>query len=444
MYLKEIQLFMSRAYGPGSYDPAYEKQGLDYPISYVRWTENRNMSEFLRLAAEQQVELQPLITHVFPLEDAPAAYRTIMDPGTSSLAVLLKYPAPDAIRFEPKRRVDLATPGESGKAGLGAALVGSGGLARWAHLPNLKKIPHVSLRAVHSASGARGKSYALRFGAAYCATDYEEILRDPEIDLVLITSRNQHHAPQAIGALRAGKHVFVEKPMALTEQECRDLCAAVEETGKQLTVGFNRRFAPFYIELKKRLAGRSGPAVLQCRVNSPGISGAYWMADPAIGGAILGEACHFVDLMYWLLDSEPLAVCAFSLPTGRKDPIGENNLAASFRFADGSIGNLTYCTIGSKTSGGERVEAYAQGMGAITENFKRLTLHGAISRSSRRLWAEKGYARQLEQFIDGIRRGAPPSITVRDGARATLGCLKMLESARTLEPRALDLDALLS
>jgi predicted dehydrogenase len=322
--------------------------------------------------------------------------------------------------------------------------VGSGGLARWAHLPNLKKIPHVSLRAVHSASGARGKSYALRFGAAYCATDYEEILRDPEIDLVLITSRNQHHAPQAIGALRAGKHVFVEKPMALTEQECRELCAAVEETGKQLTVGFNRRFAPFYIELKKRLAGRSGPAVLQCRVNSPGISGAYWMADPAIGGAILGEACHFVDLMYWLLDSEPLAVCAFSLPTGRKDPIGENNLAASFRFADGSIGNLTYCTIGSKTSGGERVEAYAQGMGAITENFKRLTLHGAISRSSRRLWAEKGYARQLEQFIDGIRRGAPPSITVRDGARATLGCLKMLESARTLEPRALDLDALLS
>jgi predicted dehydrogenase len=340
--------------------------------------------------------------------------------------------------------VDLASPGESGKAELGAALVGSGGLARWAHLPNLKKIPHVSLRAVHSASGARGKSYALRFGAAYCATDYEEILRDPEIDLVLITSRNQHHAPQAIGALRAGKHVFVEKPMALTEQECRELCAAVEETGKQLTVGFNRRFAPFYIELKKRLAGRSGPAVLQCRVNSPGISGAYWMADPAIGGAILGEACHFVDLMYWLLDSEPLAVCAFSLPTGRKDPIGENNLAASFRFADGSIGNLTYCTIGSKTSGGERVEAYAQGMGAITENFKRLTLHGAISRSSRRLWAEKGYARQLEQFIDGIRRGAPPSITVRDGARATLGCLKMLESARTLEPRALDLDTLLS
>jgi len=169
------------------------------------------MSEFLRLAAEQQVELQPLITHVFPLEDAPAAYQTIMDPGTSSLAVLLKYPAPDAIPFQPRRRVDLASPGQSGKAGLGAALVGSGGLARWVHLPNLKKIPHVSLRAVHSASGARGKSYALRFGAAYCATDYEEILRDPEIDLVLITSRNQHHAPQAIGALRAGKHVFVEK-----------------------------------------------------------------------------------------------------------------------------------------------------------------------------------------------------------------------------------------
>ena len=182
------------------------------------------------------------------------------------------------------------------------------------------------------------------------------------------------HASQALAALRAGKHVFVEKPMALTEEECRELSQAVEDTGKQLTVGFNRRYAPTYMALKKQIAKRTGPAVLNCRVNSPGISGSYWMADPAIGGAILGEACHFVDLMYWLLDSEPVEVSAYSLPIGKEDPIGENNLVAAFRFADGSIANLTYCTVGSRTSGGERVEAFAPGVGASAEDFKQSIL----------------------------------------------------------------------
>lgn len=439
MYLKEIQLFMSRAYGPGSYDPAYEKQGVDYPVSYVRWTENRNMEEVLRLMATGQLQVQPLITHQFPLDRAPEAYQTIMDPESSTLAVLLGYSEPAAGPFQPKRRVDLHA--SSGKSAMSVALVGSGGLARWAHLPNLKKIPGVKLRAVHSASGARGKSYAKRFGAEYCCTDYEEILKDPVIDAVIITSRNQYHASQAAGALRAGKHVFVEKPMAITEAECDDILDAVRQSGKQLTVGFNRRFAPFYLAVKKTLAKRTGPAVLSCRVNSPGISGSYWMADPSIGGAILGEACHFIDLMYWLLESEPVSVSAYSLPTGTKEPIGENNLAASFHFADGSVGNLTYCTIGSKTSGGERVEVFAQGLGASTEDFKRLSIQTAVRRNSSRMWAEKGYAAQLSEFFDSIRAGKSTGITVVDGVRATIGCLRMLDSARELRPFAIEVKA---
>ena len=149
---------------------------------------------------------------------------------------------------------------------------------------------------------------------------------------------------------------------------------AVRASGKQLAVGFNRRFAPMYIELKRRLQGRTTPAVINCRVNSPGISGAYWMADPAIGGAIVGEACHFVDLMHWLLDAEPITASAFTLPTGQPHPIGENNLTASMQFADGSVGNLTYCTVGSKTSGGERVEVFADGVGAATEDFARIDI----------------------------------------------------------------------
>jgi predicted dehydrogenase len=443
MYRKEVQLFMSRAYGPGSYDPSYEQQGQDYPLPYVRWTENRNMEEFLRLVGSGQLQVQPLVTHRFPLPQAATAYETILDPVSASLAVLLAYGTnggQPVARWEPTRRVQLA-PAAPSRSELGVALVGPGSLARWSHLPNLKKTPGARLRAIHSTSGVRGKSIARRFGAEYCCTDYEEILRDPTVDLVIITSRNQHHATQAAAALEAGKHVFVEKPMALTEEECRRVYRAVDTSGKQLTVGFNRRFAPFYARLQQHLATRTGPAVLNCRVNSPGISGAYWMADPSIGGAILGEACHFIDLMYWLLQAEPVSVSAFSLPTDRAEPVGQNNLVASFRFADGSIGNLTYCTIGSRTSAGERVEAFVQGLGIVTEGFKTLTVNSALRRTSHRWWAEKGYAAQLHGFIAGIRQGKAPAVTVLDGVRSTIGCLRMLEAARTGAPCSIDLDA---
>ncbi len=441
MYLKEIQLFMSRAYGPGSYDTAYERHGQDYPYSYVRWTENRNMEEFLRLIDHGDVKIEPLITHRFPLADGSNAYSTIMDPASNSLAVLLQYKTADspaaASEFAPRHTVTVQG-GKKKDGQIGVALIGPGNLARWAHLPNIQKLPNVSLRAIHSNSGVRGKGYGTRFGSAYCTTDYKQILTDPEVDVVFITSRNQHHGPQAAEALRAGKHVFVEKPMAITEEECRDIARATEESGCHLTVGFNRRFAPFYTPLKAKLAKRTSPAVIGCRINSPGISGAYWMADPAVGGAILGEACHFVDLMYWLLDSEPLSVSAYSLPTGKQDPVGENNMVASFRFADGSIGTLNYSTIGSKTSGGERVEVFMQGLGLLTEDFKRLTTAGGIRQTKKKMFAEKGYDRQIEDFISGLRNGNAPKVTVRDGARSTIGCLRMLQSARELQPMVID------
>ncbi|MGH7232100.1 MAG: bi-domain-containing oxidoreductase, partial [Nitrospiraceae bacterium] len=446
MYAKELRVFMSRAYGPGSYDAAYEKQGQDYPIAYVRWTEKRNMEEFLRLVARERMQIQPLITHQYSLQEAATAYQTIMEPSSGSLAVLLRYPAVESVSplsdFKPQRKIRIAPPSVS-RSQLRVALVGAGNLARWEHLPNVKKMPGVDLHAVCSANGTRGKSYASRFGAAYCCSDYDEMLQDPDIDVVLIVTRHQYHASQALAALRTGKHVFLEKPMAITEEECRSLFFAAEESGKQLTVGFNRRFAPFYLEQKRYVSRRTGPVVLNCRMNSPGLSGGFWAADPATGGALVGEGCHFVDLMYWLLESEPVTVSAFCLPMGKQEPIGENNLVASFHFADGSIGNLTYSTVGSKTSGGERVEAFAPGVAIIVEDFKRLEIRMNHRRTRSQWWAEKGYAAQLQSFLSGIRHGKPPEITARDGARATIACLRMLESAQQHTPCEIALDQVL-
>jgi len=446
MYMKEIKVLMSRAYGPGSYDPEYEVRGHDYPIAYVRWTEKRNMEEFLRLVALGRIDLQSLITHEFNLEDAPQAYKTVMDPASSSLGVLLRYPEPVAVagseKPAPQRRVNLKS--HSAKSDLKVALVGAGNLARWAHLPSLSKIPNVSLHAVYSASGARGNTYARRFGASYFCTDYRQILEDPQVDVVMVLSRNQHHFSQAYEALMAGKHVFVEKPMALTEADCRQLYNAVAVSGNQLTVGFNRRFAPFYKELKHSLRGRTGPVVINCRMSSPGISGSYWMADPSIGGAILGEAVHFVDLMYWLLDSEPISVSAYCLPTGKTDPIGENNMVATFRFADGSIGSLNYSTIGSKRAQGELVEVFAKGVTSEVQDFKRFKSVSNFKQTRSTLWAHKGYEAQLSSFFRSLASGESPEITVRDGARATLVCLEMLRSAETLTSREINLDELLT
>lgn len=446
MYIKEIQLFMARAYGPGSYDPTYEKQGRDYPFGYVRWTENRNMQEFLRLLAQRQVDVKPLITHRFTLDRGAEAYDEILKPGSTSLAVVLDYPETPVQPGEqpPGPKYVVPVTGEPKPSGdIGFALIGAGNLAKWAHLPALQKIKGVSLRAIHSANGARGKGYANRFGAAYCASDLKQILDDTSVDAVLIASRNQEHASQAEAALRAGKHVFVEKPMAISEDECRLLLAAVRETGKHLTVGFNRRYAPYYQEVKKALSRRSSPAVIMARVNSPGISGAYWMADPSIGGAILGEACHFVDLFRWLLDSEVVSLMAYSLPTDVKEPVGQNSMAASFQMKDGSVANLTYCTVGSKTSGGERVEVFAEGVGAFTEDFKSFTLATGSRSSKTSWWAEKGYVEQLADFTEAIRLGRAPKVTVEDGALSSLICLRMLESAREKSPRTASLSDLL-
>lgn len=450
MYIKELRLIMARAYGPGSYDPVYEKKGQDYPLAYVRWTENRNMEEFLRLLALKRVDVEPLVSHEFALEEAPTAYDTIMDGKTESLAVLLRYPVNDAEdaldEFKPKRKVEINRPAARiDRDELRFGLVGAGNLVRWEHLPALQKIPKTRLQAVYSARGAKGKGYGIRFKAEYATTDYEAMLADAEIDVVLIASRHREHARQTVAALRAGKHVFVEKPMAINETECREIISAVRESGRHVTVGFNRRFAPFYAEMKRQIANRTGPAVINIRMNASYMSSDFWGAQLEEGGAIIGEAVHMVDLMCFFLDAEPTSVSAYSLPAGKSEPIGENNICASFRFEDGSIANLTYCTVGSDASAGELVEIFASGVGVTSEDFKQIVVKkGARRKKESRIWAAKGYEAQMQSFVRCLRQGTEPEITALDGARALLGCLLMLESAQAGgEPRPFDINRVL-
>lgn len=439
MYVKELKFMVSRAYGPGSYDPTYEKQGVDYPISYVRWTENRNMEEFARLMAVGKVNVKPLISHEFALEDAPNAYETIMNGnGGGSLAVVLKYPINESINaletYKPNRKI-IVNSAPINKDEIKFALVGAGNLAKWAHLPALGKIAGAKLHAVHSNSGARGKSYAMRFGANYASSDLNEILNDQDVDAVIIATRHNQHAQQAIAALNAGKHVFIEKPMAVTLEECRQIYEAVQTSGKRLMVGFNRRFAPYYLEMKSHLKNRTSPMVVSTRMNSPGIE-MGWAAEKSQGGVVLGEGCHFVDLMFWLTESEPVSVSA--------NAIGEHNIAATFKFEDGSIGTFIYTVVGSEASSGEMVEVFAPGVSVLSEDFKRLVVKKQKRDARSKFFAAKGYTEQLESFVKSIKSGAETAITAVDGTRATLGCLLMLEAARTGEAQTFNLSEVLN
>jgi predicted dehydrogenase len=438
MFVKELRFMVSRAYGPGSYDPKYEKQGIDYPISYVRWTENRNMEEFLRLIATGKVDVKPLISHEFPLEDAPQAYATIMNGnGGSSLAVVLKYPFNEVDStlesYEPKRKI-VVNYQPTNKNQIKFALVGAGNLAKWAHLPAIQKIKNTSLQAVYSNSGARGKSYAMRFNANYATSDFNVILNDKDIDAILITSRHKEHAQQSIAALNAGKHVFIEKPMAITIKECRSIYKAVQSSGRRLMVGFNRRFAPFYVDMKKILKGRTSPMVVSALMNSPGIENG-WAAETGQGGVVIGEGCHFIDLMYWLTESEPVTVTAYGF--------GEHNVAATLKFADGSIGNFIYTVVGSEASSGEKVEVFAPGVSVMSENFKTLVVKKKKREVRSKFFAAKGYQELLESFVNSLKNGTETDITVIDGARATLGCLLILESVRTGKAQEFNLDMIL-
>ncbi|HBK61438.1 MAG TPA: oxidoreductase [Firmicutes bacterium] len=432
-YPKELEYKVSMSYGPGRYDPQYEEHGIDYPYPYVRFTEQRNIETFLSLVKQGKVTPGKLITHRFPIEDATRAYDLIQsEEGRKCLGVVFTYPE----TVPESRRIDLVHPGASHVAPtscLGIGAIGAGNYAKLMLLPHLSRMRDVKLTGVVTSTGISGKHTAGKVGFGFCTTDVEELLSDKQTNTVVIATRHDTHASLAIRALRVGKNVFVEKPLALNEDELRGIASAAHDSGKLLMVGFNRRFSPTAVEARMAFASHQGPLSMIYRVNAGSIPAEHWTQDPAEGGGrIVGEACHFIDLMQYLCDSPPIAV--YALAGAKGDSAVDDNVAVTVQFDNGSIGTLAYFTTGDRAIPKEHVEVYGGGKTAIIEDFRRVQIaSGGNVRAVRSRGQDKGQSSMLDAFVQAIHSGGPWPIPLDQLVATTLTSFRVLDSIRTRE-----------
>lgn len=412
-YHKELDVKISMSYGPGRYDSSYEEGGLDYPYDYVRWTEQRNIESVLDLMSRQKLDVRSLTTHRFPIEEAKAAYRLIDKNTEPYIGIVLTY---DQNKPQPKviRTVGKAAGTHAGKERLGIGFVGAGNYASVNLLPHLKNRADVQLVGLVSATGVSAKQKAERFGFSYCGTDLSALLDDPAIDAVFIGTRHGTHADFTIRALDAGKHVFVEKPMVVDEEQLQAVADAyrransVRPTG--LMVGLNRRFAPLITKMKESIDTR-GPRQMIYRVNSGPIPTKTWLHDPLEGGGMLvGEMCHFVDLMQFICGEVPRVVFARALALKSEKYADTDNLTIVISFDGGSVGTLVYNTVGSKSFPKERLEVYGAGGVAVLDDFRTLELvQGDKSARPKPSNQNKGQEREVEETIKSFRQtGSAP------------------------------------
>lgn len=440
-YNKELDLRLSRSYGPGRYDPEYEELGNDYPYGYVRWTERRNMQAFLDLVARGSVQVAPLITHRFKVENAGQAYDLIQGKtGEAYLGVVLEYDSPEEARAEPSFRITLprsADAAHRAAAPVTLGLIGAGNFAQSMFLPTLRRMEAVNLDTVVTSSGVSARSVADRFGFAHCASDPRAVIDNPEIHAVIIATRHDSHAALTADALRAGKAVLVEKPLALNEEQLASVLDAMAAApGPRLMVGFNRRFAPMTVQVKQWFAVRSQPLLVHYRVNAGPVPRTHWTVDPVQGGGrIVGEACHFVDWIQALVGTRAAEVSARALPNG--GVYNDDNVAITITYTDGSVGTILYAANGDKRLGKERIEVFGGGRLAILEDWRTLTLGDGVRTTTRkaRVGQDKGHTAELRAFVEMVKRGSaspiPPGEIV-DTTRLTFAILESLRQGRSV------------
>lgn len=438
-YEKELQLLISRSYGPGRYDPGYEEDGRDYPFGYVRWTEGRNLQAIADMLGSGQMDVHPLITHRYPIEEAERAYSLISGKeGESFLGVIIQYP-PEG-ELTPDHRVDFlenALPSPiDGELALG--VLGAGNYATATFLPVVEKTGGVVKVGIASATGLTARHAAQRFGFRFASSNDQEVLENERVNLVAILTRHNLHGRQVLTALKHGKAVFCEKPLALTTEELNEIeITAAVESSLLLMVGFNRRFAPFSVKVRQFFAERSEPLAAHYRVNAGFLPASHWLHDSAVGGGrIIGEGCHFIDYLIFLVGDLPLKVQTFALPDAGR--YHEDNVQIVMTFPDGSVGTVTYLANGDKSLPKERVEVFCGGRVAVLDDYRELELiqDGRRQTYRSRLRQDKGHQAGWQAFLEAVQKGATPPIPyvqLFGGARAAFAAQRSLKSGQPEE-----------
>ncbi|MFD2418480.1 bi-domain-containing oxidoreductase [Amycolatopsis pigmentata] len=437
-YEKELDVRFSRSYGPGRYDPEYELEGRDYPIGYVRWTERRNLECFLDLIARGRVDVEPLISHIADFSTAVETYRQLGDGGLKAVTVLFRYPGPaertpageqemkaagsgETARSKPRTSIGWTPPGQAVRV----AFVGAGNYASSMLLPHLVGRDDVRLQQVVTTSALSATNARHKFGFAEVSTDVDAMLADPSIDAVFVVTRHSSHAELTRRALLAGKAVFVEKPLALSEEDLGKVLAAAEESGNhRLQVGFNRRFAPLLRQAKENFGARVGPASVRYLVNAGRLDGGSWYGRPeSEGSRFAGEGGHFIDTVTWLLDLDPTSVYATATP-------GHGDLHALVRYPDGSTASITYATSGHPGFPKETLEVVADGKILRFDDFLRASVYSRKRWSSSRIprGRDKGQRAELDAFIEAVSTGGPMPVPIESLAATTLATLAVERS----------------
>lgn len=436
-FKRELSLQVSMSYGPGRYDAEYEERGHDYPFGYVRWTENRNIEAFLELVRQGRVAVEPLISHRFDVDDAERAYELIAgNINEPYLAVLLGYdPARDL-----SRTVELTAgmkPRAAREQSVRVGVIGAGGYLTSVLLPQFKNAG-ADFVSVATASGVTAVDVGRKFGFKQATSDANEIIADDQVNLVVVGTRHDMHAELATRALESSKHVFVEKPLALNDEQLEVVLQAASDSSGTLMVGFNRRFAPLSQKAKDFFSDRHGPLSILYRVNAGRIARDHWLQDPVQGGGrIIGEVCHFIDLMLYLTGSVPVSVFAESVAAERHDVVNHDSVFITLRFADGSNGTIAYLAEGDKALAKERVEIFGEGRSFVIDDFQHASAYRNGREEKTTLRAQdKGQAEEVKRLCALVLSGGAPLIPLAELAATTRTTFRILDSLRSGQRKA--------
>jgi len=421
-YEKELTFQVSCSYGPGRYDDNYELNGQDYPLPFVRWTEKRNFETILNSISKKYIEVDPLITEVVQLEDYKKIYGEI---GSSkSIASLLSYS-----NSEYSNKIELQNSGNTESQSNGIAIIGAGNFTKMTMLPALKNT-QANLEYIVSSGGLSGTTMAKKFGIKNSATDYEEILKEDTVHTVMITTRHNLHALMIIKALENNKNVFVEKPLALDQNELNQIIETYKKSNVNITVGFNRRFSPYATKMKALLGNSETPINVTATMNAGFIPENVWVHDVKVGGGrIIGEACHFIDLISYLTGSQVTAVCMNAMGTNPKE--NTDNASILLKYANGSNAVINYFANGSKSYSKERVEVYSQERTLVLDNWRKLTGYGFKGFNKFKTKLDKGHKNQFQLLVNQINKGGEALISMDSLVNTTKASFAAIESLKT-------------